>query len=140
MLGLNVLAGILILILGLGFHWAGQLFSVLRWERAERLGLQEKALRPEYKVYEHAIASADAALGWVYGVAGVGLILNLGWAYKLVWVPGAVFVYHALSFWVWTGNQRKAGDFYTSNTFRIVWTLTNLAIGGLAIWVGWHGC
>jgi len=137
--GLNTLTGVLILILGLGFHWAGQLFSVLRWERAERLGLQERALRPEYKVYEHAIASADAALGWVYGVAGVGLILNLGWAYKLVWVPGVVFVYHALSFWAWTGNQRKAGDCYNSNTFRVVWALANLAIGGLAVWVGWLG-
>jgi hypothetical protein len=111
---------------------------VLRWEHAVKLGLQEKGLRAEYKVYEHAIARADAALGWVYGVAGVGLLLNLGWAYKLAWVPGVVFVYHALSFWGWSGNQQRAGDFYNSNAFRIAWTLANLLTGALAIWIGWH--
>jgi hypothetical protein len=45
----NVIAGILVLILGFGFHWLGQTLSVVNWNLATRLGLQENLL-PEYRV------------------------------------------------------------------------------------------
>ena len=62
----NIVAGILIFIVGFCFHWLGQLVSVLNWDLATRLGLQEKELPSEYKVYEHALAVADTAMGWLY--------------------------------------------------------------------------
>ena len=68
----NVVAGVLVLIVGFGFHWIGQLVSVLNWGLATRLGLQDEAAPSDYKVYEHGIAMADVAIGWIYGIAGVG--------------------------------------------------------------------
>ncbi len=101
------------------------------------MGLQEAGNRPEYVVYEHAIATADVLLGWTYAVAGIGLVIDATWGYAWAWIPGAVLVYHALSFWFWTGNQRKAGDHVstTKQPFRTVWTIANLATGLLAIFV-----
>ena len=133
----NVVAGVLVLVVGFCFHWLGQFVSVLNWELATRLGLQEKALLPEYRVYEHAIAVADTAMGWLYGIAAVGLFLNAEWGYKLAWIPAVILVYHGLSFWFWVGNQNKAGYQLISKRMRIGWSLSNLVIGLLAILVAW---
>ena len=137
----NVIAGVLILIVGFGFHWIGQALSLANWDFAMRLGLQESGAPSEYKVYEHAIAVADVAVGWIYGVAGVGLLIGAPWGYKLAWVPGAVLVYHAVSFWAWTGNQLRAGQTLPTGRlpFRIGWTVANLLTGGLALLVAWNG-
>jgi hypothetical protein len=105
----NIVAGVAILIVGFVFHFLGQLVSVINWDRATRLGLQEKHMLPEYRVYEHAIAVADVMLGWVYGIAGVGLILGATWGYKLAAIPGAILVYHGISAWFWERNRRTAG-------------------------------
>lgn len=72
----NVVVGILVFIVGFIFHWLGQLVSVINWDYANKIGIQEKKILPEYKVYEHAIAVADVLIGWVYGIVAVGLILN----------------------------------------------------------------
>ena len=95
----NIVVGILVFIIGFIFHWLGQLISLINWEFAKKIGLQEKKALPEFKVYEQGIAVADVILGWIYGIAAVGLILNLPWAYKLLWFPGVVMIYHSLSFW-----------------------------------------
>ena len=95
--------------------------------------MQEKDNLPEYEVYELAIAMADVALGWIYGIASIGLILNLPWAYNLIWFPGVVFIYHSISYWFWKGNQNKSGHPTTSNAFRITWFLLNFVTGILTI-------
>ena len=115
----NIVAGVLVFIIGFCGHWIGQLISVLNWDLAKRIGLQEKEMIPEFKVYEHAIAVADVAIGWIYGVAAVGLFLNAEWGYKLVWIPGAILLYHAISAWVWEANRRKAGHPLWTNALRI---------------------
>ena len=79
----NIAAGVLILIVGLGFHWFGQLITLVNKELAIKLGFLEKDLPPEFEVYEKGIAAADVCLGWIYGIAGIGLILNTSWGYKL---------------------------------------------------------
>ena len=86
----NIVAAVLIFIVGFCFHWIGQFLSLVSWDLATRLGLQEKGLPSEYKVYEHAIAVADTAVGWLYGVVAVGLIINADWGYKLAWIPGSI--------------------------------------------------
>ncbi len=134
----NVIVGLLVLVVGFAFHWLGQGLSVLNWDLATRLGLQEKDALPEYRVYEHAIAVADTSIGWLYGVAAVGLLLGAPWGYKLAWVPGVVFVYHAISFWMWTRNRRKAGHLLESTPLRIGWTVANTVTGLLAILVAWN--
>lgn len=135
----NIVAGVLIFIVGFCFHWLGQFISVINWDLATRLGLQEKDMPSEYKVYEHAIAVADTALAWIYGVAAVGLILNAEWGYKLAWIPGSILLYHAISAWVWEGNRRKAGHQLWSNSFRIGWCSVNALTGVLALLVAWTG-
>ena len=93
----------------------------------------------EHRVYEHAIAVADTSIGWIYGIAGVGLLMGASWGYSLAWIPATLFVYHAISFWTWTGNQRRRGH-STSTTrspTRIVWTMVNLVTGVLAGLVAW---
>jgi hypothetical protein len=57
----NIIAGVLILIVGFIFHWAGQLISLLNWEFATKIGLQDKGLIPEYRVYDEAIAEVEDA-------------------------------------------------------------------------------
>ena len=135
----NIVAGVLILIVGFGFHWIGQLISIVNWDFAKRVGLQEKGALPEYKVYEHAIAVADVALGWIYGLAGVGLMLGFQWGFKLAWFPGVVFVYHIISFWFWTENQRRAGHQLMPGPMRIGWFLANGITGVLTVLVAWNG-
>ena len=135
----NVVAGVFILIVGFCFHWIGQLISVLNWDLATQFGLQEKGMPPEYKVYEHAIAIADTAMGWLYGVAAVGLFLDAEWGYKLAWIPGAILVYHAISAWVWEANRRAAGRRFWSDALRVGWCIANAIAGLLALLVAWYG-
>ncbi len=135
----NILAGIAVLIVGFAFHWGGQLVSVLNWDFATKLGLQEEGMLPEYKVYEHAIAMSDVVVAWLYGVAGIGLLLGTSWGFKLAFVPGALLVYHGLNAWFWEGNRREAGHGLWSDTMRIGWCSVNLVTGGLAILVAWTG-
>lgn len=94
---------------------------------------------PEYKVYEHAIAVADSAIGWVYGIVAIGLFIGANWGYQLAWIPGAVFVYHAICAWTWERNRRAAGRQLWSDSFRISWCALNAATGVLAILVAWAG-
>lgn len=133
----NVVAGMLVLTIGFGLHFGGQLFSLTNWDLATRLGLQEADMRPEHKNYEHAIAVADSLIGWTYGIAAIGLIIDASWAYAWAWVPGVVLTYHAASFWFWTANHQKSGDDYatTRNPFRPIWTVANLGTGLLTILV-----
>jgi hypothetical protein len=137
----NVVAGALILLVGFVMHFGGQGLSLISWDLATRLGLQEPGMPAEYRVYEHAIAWADVLMGWVYGIAGVGLILGAPWGYRLAWIPGAVLTYHALSFWFWTGNARRAGVRLSTNetAFRVAWSVANLVTGLLAMFVAWNG-
>lgn len=134
----NIVAGILVLIVGFVFHWLGQLLSILNWDLATRLGLQEKSMLPEYKVYEHAIAVADASLAWIYGVAAVGLFANASWGYHLSWIPGSIMIYHSICAWVWEGNRRKEGHPLWSNAMRIGWCLANLLAGAMALLIAWN--
>lgn len=133
----NIVVGILIFIVGFIFHWIGQLISIINWDFAKKIGLQEKKALLEYKVYEHAIAVADVMMGWIYGIVAVGLILNAQWAFKLAWFPGVIMVYHSLSYWFWIGNQNKFGHPTVTNTFRIGWFLSNFITGILAILIAW---
>ena len=133
----NIVAGILVLVIGFIFHWVGQLISLLNWEFATKIGIQEKDMLREYKVYEHSIAIADVAIGWIYGIAGIGLIFGTTWGFKLAWFPGVVLVYHSISMWFWTRAQRLAGHRYLSNAVRVGWVLTNGLTGILAILLAW---
>lgn len=134
----NVVAGILVFLVGFVFHWLGQLLSVINWELAVTLGLQEKELLPEYRVYEHGLAVADVAVGWVYGLAGVGLILDYSWAYRLAWVPGTILIYHSFSAWAWTRNQKRAGWQLRTDAFWAAWCLVNFISGLLTLLVAWE--
>ena len=133
----NIIAGILIFIVGFIFHWIGQLISVVNWDYATKIGLQEKTMSKEFKVYEHAIAIADVLIGWIYGIVAVGLILNILWTYELAWIPGAIMIYHSLSYWFWKANQNKIGIKTTTIKFRITWFLLNFITGILAILIAW---
>lgn len=135
----NIVAGVAVFIVGFCGHWLGQLVSVANWQLATKLGLQETGMRPEYKVYEHAIAMADVLLGWLYGVAAIGLFLNADWGYKLAWIPGAILLYHAVSAWFWEGNRRAAGHRLWSDALRVGWCGANASTGLLAMLVAWVG-
>jgi hypothetical protein len=39
---------------------------------------------PEHKVYEHGTAVADVLIGWIYGVAGVGLLFGFSGSGRLI--------------------------------------------------------
>jgi len=135
----NIIAGVLVLVVGFGFHWLGQLVCVLNWDKATQIGLQEKGLLPEYKAYEHAIAVADVSIGWIYGVAGIGLLFKAEWGYKLAWIPGSILLYHAISAWVWEGNRRKAGHRLMTDSLRIGWCFANALVGIFTLIVAWAG-
>ena len=135
--GANVVVGVMLLIVGFGFHFVGQLISVVDWDRATRWGLQEEGAPPDSRAYEHGIAVADVLVAWTYGIAGVGLVADASWGYLWAWIPGAVLTYHALGFWFWTAEQRKRGVQIstTKQPFRIAWTVANLTTGVLTLLV-----
>jgi len=135
----NILAGVLVLVIGFLFHFIGQLISLINWDLAVRIGIAEKGILPEYKAYETGMAAADVALGWIYGLAGSGLIFGLPWSFKLAWFPGVVMIYHSISFWFWSRNQEKAGHKYRTESMRIGWFLANLITGVLTVLVAWIG-
>ncbi len=134
----NLVIGILVLIVGFVFHWIAQLISFINWEFAIKIGLQEKGMPKEFKVYEHAIAGADVLIGWIYGIAGIGLILNLPWSYKLLWFPGIILIYHGISVWFWMGNQKKIGQQLVSDNFKIIWSTINIITGVLTTVTAWQ--
>ena len=131
----NVILGFLILILGFLIHWVGQLISALNWNFAVRIGLQEKTQIEEYKVHEHAIAAADSVIGWIYGLVAIGLILDLSWAYDLLWIPSTIFIYHGFFFWFMVRNQHKLEKATYTNKFRWSWSVFNIFTGLLGILV-----
>ncbi len=133
----NIVVGVLIGLIGFGAHWIGQLISVINWQYAIRVGLQESGAPKEYKVYEHATAVADVLIGWVYGVTVVGLFLDAGWGYKLAWIPGSILVYHSFNFWFYTRNRIRDGHKLESDALRIGWALANFATGVLTMLVAW---
>ena len=133
----NIIVGILIFIVGFGLHFVGQLISLVNRDFAVKIGIWEKDLLPEFEVYEKAIAVADVIIGWTYGIAAVGLIMDAPWAYKLAWIPASILIYHGLSFWFWVGNQNRAGYPINSKGLRIGWSLANLITGILTILVIW---
>jgi len=134
----NIVVGVLVLIVGGLLHWLGQLVAWLNWDLATKIGVAEKKIIPEYRDYERGIAAADSLLGWIYVIAAIGVTMNISWAYKLLWFPGVVMIYHALSFWFWTNNQTKAGRAVNSLTFRIIWVSANALTGGLALLLAWR--
>ncbi|MFC1893228.1 hypothetical protein ACFLYR_04220 [Chloroflexota bacterium] len=134
----NIIVGILILVVGFGLHFIGQLISLVNRDFAVKIGIWEKDMIPEFEVYERGIAVADVMIGWIYGIAAVGLILNAPWAYKLAWIPGVIMIYHSLSFWFWVGNQNKLGHRLTTNKVRITWFIANFVAGVLAILIAWR--
>jgi len=134
----NIVAGILIFLIGFCIHWMAQLISVFNWEFATKLGLQEPGMPREYKVYEHASAAADSLIGWIYGIAAIGLFLDESWGYKLAWIPGSILLYHSISFWFWTGNRNRDGNKLESTKLRIVWTIANFITGILTILLAWN--
>ena len=111
--------------------------SVLNWDYATKIGIQEEGLIPEFKVYEHAIAVSDVSIGWIYSLAGIGLILDTEWGNKLALISGAILVYHSIGFWSWNVNQRKLGHQLNSLSLRIGWSVANMISGLLAIFVAW---
>jgi len=127
----------LVLVVGFGFHWVGQLISLVDRDLAIRIGIWEVGMPPEYAVYENAIAVADVAIGWIYGVVGIGLILGTPWGSTLAWIPGVVLIYHGISFWFWTANQKRAGHHlaFTKMPARMGWFLANFITGALAVLV-----
>lgn len=135
----NIVVGTLIFLVGFCGHWIGQLISVINWDFATRIGLQENEMPQEYKVYEHAIAVADTAVAWLYGIAAIGLILNTKWGYKLSWIPGSILIYHAISSWVWESNRRAAGHKLWPEPLRIGWCSANAITGILALLLAWMG-
>lgn len=136
----NLVAGFLVLIVGFIFHWLGQIISLCNWDLAVRIGIAEKDILPEYQDYERGMAAADVAVGWIYGLAGLGLLWGAPWSFRLAWFPGVVFTYHGLGFWFWTGNQIRAGHQLHSQALRRGWCLANLVTGFLALLVAWWGC
>jgi hypothetical protein len=134
----NIVTGILIFVVGFIFHWTGQLMCVINWEFATKLGLQESGMPQEYKVYEHAIAVADSLVGWIYGIAAIGLFLEAPWGYKLAWFPGVILLYHSLSYWFWTMNRRRDGIKLHPDTTRIGWFSANFITGILSIITAWN--
>jgi hypothetical protein len=133
----NIIAGILIFIVGFILHFIGQLISFANWDYATKIGFQEKKMLPEFKVYEHGIAGADVFVGWIYIIVVIGLFLDISWAYKLAWFPGVVLIYHGLSALFWMGNQNKLGHPMNSNKFRISWFLLNFLAGIIVILIIW---
>jgi len=129
----NIIIGILIFIVGFIFHWFGQLISLINWDYAKKIGLQEEKNLPEYEVYERAVAVADVLIGWIYPIVAVSLFFNASWAFTLAWIPGVVFIYHSLFYWVMKGNQNKAGNRTTSNAMRFTWFLINFVSGILTL-------
>lgn len=129
----HIIVGILILIGDFVFHWIGQLISLINWDYATNLGLQEKKLLPEFKVYEHAIATSDVSMGWIYGIVGIGLLINFKWINTFALIPGSVFVYHSLYYRKLIGNQNASGHPTTANSTRVAWFCLNFIAGILAI-------
>ncbi len=136
---IDTIAAIAILIVGFGFHFCGQLISVLNWKAAQRLGLQEPDLPPGYYPYEHGTAVADVLIAWVYGMAALGLFMGTHWGYQLAAIPGAILLYHGIGAWFCEADRRRQGTGLFSDRLRLLWCGANIATGALALTVAATG-
>lgn len=48
----HIIIGLLVLVVGFVFHFIGQLISLVNWKLAERIGIAEEGILPEYRAYE----------------------------------------------------------------------------------------
>ena len=135
----NVLTAILLLIVGFGLHFVSQFISILDWERACRIGLQDKNIPPDALHYEHGTATADVAIAWIYGVAAIGLMMNAPWGYKLAFIPVSILLYHGMCAWEWERDRRAAGKGIWTDGFRLARCGANILAGLAVLVVAWAG-
>lgn len=81
---------------------------------------------------------ADSLIGWIYGIAAIGLFLSVSWGNKLGWIPASIFIYHSINYWFRNLNRNRDGNKLVSNSVRIAWSLTNFVTGLLTIFVAWN--
>ena len=136
----NIVAGVLVLVVGFGFHWIGQLVSVLNWDTAQRSASRKWRCCPSTRSTK--TPSPRPTSRWAGSMAlplPASCLARTG-ATSLPGIPGVVLVYHAFSYWFWTGNRRKAGHKLVSDSMRIGWPVANFVTGTLAIVVAWNAC
>ena len=131
----HIIAGIIILIVGFGFHFLGQLMGFLYWEPELKhsfiINMPIKA-----KGYAHIVAISDVAIGWSYAIIGMGMYIGKSWSYTLAWIPGIILFLEGISFWTWRNqNNRPAQDL--SLTERIEWSGLNIVSGLFILLVAW---
>ena len=136
--GANVLAGVLLLLVGFLCHWVASLISLSSWDLAVRLGFQMSNLTTEMQVYVRAFAVADSLIGWIYGLSGIGMLWNKAWGYQTAWF-GLILVYYAINFLAWTHLRMNLGYHMTVDEppIRFTWFFANLVTGVLAVAVAW---
>lgn len=137
----NIVVGTLVFVVAFLFHWAGQTFSLLNYEKAVKWGLQNDGLTPEMNSYELGIAVGDCAVGWTYGIAAAGLLLwnRTSWCYRMAWFPGVVLLYHSVCFYFWTAGWLNLGLDYPlcQPPVRHIWFGANLVTAISSLSVAW---
>jgi len=132
----NILAGVLVLIVGFGIHWLNQLSLFLNWELMPRHGFGIN-LADSPEGYDRLIAISDMVIGWLYGIIGIGLFMGTEWGLTLAWLPGIILTLEGISYWIVTGKKHPRGKKYPYFT-RIEWSALNLITGLYIIAVAWN--
>ena len=133
-------AGTLFLVVAFLFHWVGQTLSLIDFDLALKLGIQEDGIPPEFSAYELGIAVGNCALGWTYGIAGVGVLVKKQWGYRMAWLPSVVLLYHSLCFNEWTAGWIRLGYGalpLAQPAGRYSWFVANLATAIIGLHVAW---
>jgi hypothetical protein len=131
----HIIAGILILIVGFGFHFLSQLMGYLHWEPEVKHGFIIN-MPVKSKGYAHIIALSDVLIGWSYAIIGSGLYLGKSWGYVLAWIPGIIFTFEGIGYWFWSGHQQRFKDPLRT---RIEWSTLNIICGLFIVLVAWSG-
>lgn len=131
----HIIGGVLILIVGFGFHFLGQLMGFLHWEPELKhsfiINMPIKSTG-----YEHLVAVSDIAIGWSYAIIGMGLYLGRPWGYTLAWIPGIILLLEGSSFLTWC-CLKKVQKPDLSLLERVEWGSLNIVSGLFIILIAW---
>ena len=128
---MSSVVGVLVLVVGFGHQWVyGIVRSLTKAAQSQAGSTAESCLDSSKGAWVPSLNSLAIATGWVHGISGIGLLLNLAWATRISWLSGVLLVVSGV---VLTSQASVRARMRRSFLSRMLIWLQPLLHGGIGV-------